>query len=168
MSLGRQLKASAVINSSDFSESKTSSTALVRAAQYVRPEACRAQRSDLARAPGSRACFSASSALWSERWEARQQPAKDELHVFQCVGFRLPLDFGQSTGNAGASFRQPGAGGIWCRDRQGTGRAHGGKDGTGNVLLFDGTIAPASLDPHVAGAQPVAKLHQHAQFIGPT
>ena len=36
MSLGRQLKASAVINSSDFSEGKTSSTALVRAAQYVR------------------------------------------------------------------------------------------------------------------------------------
>ena len=38
------------------------------------------------------------------------------------------------------------------------GRAHGGEYGAGNELLLDGTIAPASLDPHVAGAKPVAKL----------
>ena len=106
--------------------------------------------------------------LGSNRLQGRNpQPAQAELHVFQRVRLRLSLDLGQSTGEAGASFGQPDIGRIRCRYRQGAGRAHVGEYGGRNELLLDSTIASASLDPHVAGAKPVAKLDQHAQFIDP-
>ena len=86
------------------------------------------------------------------------QLAKAELYVFQRVRLRLPLDLCQSPGETGTPFVQPGTGRIGCRDRQRAGCAHGGKYRTWNKLLLDGTIASASLDPHVAGTKPVTKL----------
>ena len=90
--------------------------------------------------------------------------AVGDAHVGQRLGGGASVDLEEASIQQGLTFSQPRAGVEWDGDGQPTRLLHGGEDGLGNELVFDGAILPTALDPDVAGAQAVAQLGEEAEL----